>query len=102
MKHFVNLIQLAVVAAIVFPIFYIWDTDKVDAFCEMVKPGMTKTDYIQLANDLGVKMLGPVDDDIVGGKWQASVVARTPFVNHICHIKGVGNKVATAKIAYDK
>lgn len=98
MKHIVNLIQLAVVAAIIFPMFYVWDTDKVDNFCEAIKPGLSKAELLQRVDDANVKILGPEDVDIAGGKWNASIVARTPFIEHSCLIKGVGHTVATAKI----
>jgi hypothetical protein len=101
MKMIVNLIQLAVVAAIIYPIFYIWDTDKIEQFCKVVEPGMTKQDLIQLTDESSVKMLGPTDGDVAGGKWQAIIVARSPYTKYSCVVKGIANSVATATIVDD-
>lgn len=98
MKMIVNLIQLAVIAAIIYPIFYLWDTDKIEQFCKVVEPGMTKQEFIQLADDSSVKMLGPTDGAVAGGKWQATIVAYSPYTIYSCKVKGVGNSVAVATI----
>ncbi|RKZ79258.1 MAG: hypothetical protein DRQ35_04555 [Gammaproteobacteria bacterium] len=101
MKMFVNLIQLAVVAAIIYPIFYLWNTDKIEQFCKVIEPGMTKQAFIQLADDSSIKMLGPTDDDVAGGKWQATIVAYSPYTKYSCKVKGTGNSVAVATIIDD-
>lgn len=98
MKHFVNLIQLAIIAAIVFPMYYVWDTGKVDNLCEGIEPGLAKHVLLEMVEERGVKIDGPHDEDIAGGKWRATLMAKTPFVEHHCTIKGVGNTVATAKL----
>lgn len=101
MKLIVNLIQLAVVAAIIYPIFYIWDTDKIEQFCKNIEPGMSKQEFIQLAEDSSVKILGPTDGDVAGGKWQATIVAYSPYTKYSCKVKGTGNSVAVATIIDD-
>ena len=98
MKYLVNLIQLTVVAAIVFPMFYIWDTDKVDNLCKRIEPGMEKVEFLKLADDLGVRLHGPTFEGLEGGKWHAEVVTITPFIDHSCRVKGAGSRVATAKL----
>lgn len=98
MKHIVNLIQLAIIAAIIFPMYYVWDTEKIDTICEAIQPGLTKSTFLQMVDDRGVKIDGPHDEDIAGGKWHALIVARTPFIEHHCLIKGVGRTVASAKL----
>ncbi|MDH5592226.1 MAG: hypothetical protein OEY48_05190 [Gammaproteobacteria bacterium] len=61
---------------------------------------MAKQELIQQAEESGVKLLGPivVDDEVTGGKWQASVVTYWPFTDHMCVIKGIANTVSTARI----
>ena len=100
MKSVVNVVQLIIVVAIIFPIFYIWDTDNVDRICQSIGNGMTKQDFIKLAVDSPIKLLGPiaVDDEVVGGKWQASIVTYWPFTDYMCLVKGIGNTVSTARI----
>jgi hypothetical protein len=99
MKVLVNLIQLIVVVAIVFPVFYIWDTDKVENLCKRLEPGMEKAEFMQLTDDLGVRLEGPTFEGLEGGKWHARVITYTPFIEHSCLIKGAGKKVAVAKLS---
>ena len=100
MKIVVNMFQMMVVMAMLYPAYYIWDRDQVDNFCEELKTGMSKQVLLSLADERNVSMLGPIDEDIEGGKWQASV---SPAVSssHTCVIKGVGSTIATAKIAFN-
>jgi hypothetical protein len=99
MKTLVNLIQLFIVAAIVFPVFYIWDTDKVENLCKRIEPGMEKAEFLKLANELGVRLEGPTYEGIEGGKWHAKVVTYTPFIEHECLIKGAAKTVASGKLS---
>jgi len=99
MKYLVNLIQLTVVAAIIFPMVYIWDTDKVENLCKRIEPGMEKAEFLKLTDDLNARLLGPTYEGLEGGKWHAEVVTITPFIDHSCRIKGAGSRVATAKLS---
>tara|TARA_R110002111_G_scaffold125940_5_gene190421 strand:+ start:949 stop:1263 length:315 start_codon:yes stop_codon:yes gene_type:complete len=97
MKQLVLVIQLAIVVAIIFPIIALWDIDKVDKFCQKVKPGITKQRYLALVEQEQVKLLPLVGDEVMGGKWQAIVITRLPFNDYACVTKGVSNIVATTK-----
>lgn len=98
MKHFVNVFQLAAIVIILYPIFYVWDTDKVDNFCEALTVGMQKAAFLQLTEEHSVKLLGPFDEGMKGGKWHATVVARIPYIDYRCQIKGLGPTVTAFKI----
>ena len=100
MKVLVNLFQMMAVVGMLYPAYYIWDRDQVDNFCEELKVGMSKQGLLTLADNRSVTMLGPVNENIEGGKWQASV---SPAVSssHTCVIKGIGSTVATVNIAYN-
>lgn len=98
MKFFVNLIQAAIVVAIIFPIFHIWDTDKVKQLCRNTKAGMGKMTFIELAHNSGAKITGPTDDSIEGGKWTAKASSHSPFAKEFCEIKGTSKTVAIAKM----
>jgi len=100
MKHAVNLIQILVVIAIIFPVFHIWEGDKVDQFCKVVEPRMGKVAFINLADERNVKLIGPTDYSVAGGKWQATAVSRSPFSKDSCLIKGVGTKVGIIQMHY--
>ncbi|MCX4188241.1 hypothetical protein [Methylophaga sp. OBS4] len=98
MKRLVNLIQLAIVVAILYPLFYVWDTDRVDNFCKLVKPGMSQDELVALADDNGMNLIGPNPINLSGGRWIASVPSRASFAGYACVIKGAADTVATAKI----
>jgi len=39
-KFLTDIIQFIVVVAIFYPVYYYWDTSKVDKFCTKLEPGM--------------------------------------------------------------
>lgn len=98
MKLLANCVQYLVIAIIIYPVYYIWETDKVTNFCEQVENGMSKEQFVHLSERANVNMRGPEDEAYVGGKWQASVVPGMFITAEKCVIKGSGNKVATAKL----
>ncbi len=97
MKLLVNIIQLAIIMAIVLPILNIWDIDKVDKFCQQIKPGMSKQHYLAQVEQAQVKLATFIDGAVVDGKWQAVVTTRLPFNDQACVTNGVSNIVATTK-----
>lgn len=98
MKFLVNVIQLMIIVAIIFPIFHIWDTDKVAQLCKNTHAGMSKSAFIELAHNSGAKITGPIDDELAGGKWTAIASSHSPFAKEFCEIKGTSKTVATAKM----
>ncbi|MBE0439207.1 MAG: hypothetical protein IBX57_05435 [Gammaproteobacteria bacterium] len=98
MKCLVNLIQVAIVVAIIFPIFHIWDTDKVEQLYRNTRAAMAKSEFIELAHNSGAKITGPNDDDLAGGKWTAIASSHSPFAQEFCEIKGTSKTVAAAKM----
>lgn len=97
MKQLVFVIQWAIIAAIILPILTIWDIDKVDKFCQQIKPGMTIQRYLALVEQEQVKLMPLIGNDVIGGKWQAVVRTRLPFNDHACVTKGVSKIVVTTK-----
>lgn len=97
MKLLVDAVQVLVVAAIIYPMFYVWDTTKVDQFCDVVEAGMSKHEFVQLADSNLVKITSP-EDDALSGKWRSSVVTYSPFSSYSCEVVGLGNKVSSAWI----
>ena len=98
MKFIVNLIQVAIVVAMIYPIFHFWDTDKVTQLCRNTHAGMTKTQFIELAHNSGAKISGPSDDELSGGKWTATANSHSLLAKEYCEIRGSGNTVALAEI----
>ena len=98
MKTIVNIIQILVAVAIVFPVFHVWDTNNVAQLCRVVEPTMSKAKLLQLVDEHNVKIIGPRDVSTVGGKWQASIVSRSPFASKSCLVKGTGKLTAAARM----
>lgn len=98
MKLLVDAVQMLVVGAIIFPMFYVWDTTKVDQFCDVVEAGMSKQSMIDLADDRLVKINVIEKESGNSVKWHSSVATLSPFSNHSCEIIGLGNKVSSAWI----
>jgi hypothetical protein len=98
MKILVNLIQLAIITAIILPVLYIWETDKVDKFCKKIEPGITQEKYLDLVEQHNVKLTEVVGDGILGGHWHATVKTHLPLLQYHCQTKGVSKLVVTADI----
>ncbi len=98
MKRLVNLFQFAIVIAILYPVYYVWDTGRVDNFCELVKPGMSLSELQQLADDNNIKLNAPQDTTKAGGQWMTSVESRAALDRYACVIMGAVERVATAHI----
>jgi len=97
MKLLVDAIQMFVIAALVYPMFYLWDINKVDRFCNQIEKGTTKQEFLQHAALQSVKIIEPTDDGILG-KWNSSAVTWSPFTNHSCEVRGFGSAVFDAWI----
>lgn len=98
MKRLVNSIQYLVILVIIYPIYYVWQTDKVTDFCELIDGGMTKQRMVDLGQQSNVNMIGPKDISLEGGKWQAMIQPGKFISADVCIVKGTGNKVATARL----
>ena len=94
MKSLVEGIQILLIAAIIYPIFTLWDSGNVKQLCMDVNAGMNKQIFIKMAADASVKFIPPMIDN--SGKWHSSIVTRSPFSNTSCEIKGKGSRVSGA------
>jgi len=97
MKLLVDAVQMLVIAALVYPMFYLWDINKVDQFCNQIEIGTTKQEFLQYAELQSVKLVEPVEDEKLG-KWNSSAVTWSPFTNHSCEVRGFGSAVYDAWI----
>jgi hypothetical protein len=98
MKQLVNGLQYLIVLIIIYPIYYVWQVEKVVDFCEQIDSGMSKQQLVALAEQENVYLDGPNDMSMVGGKWIA-VVKPGKFVSaDECVIKGAGKTIATARL----
>jgi hypothetical protein len=97
MKLLVNIIQVLIIAAIVYPLFLLWDKNNVEHFCHEVKAGITKQALIYKTDHAPIKFTKPTDKDDKG-YWSAKVVTYSPFSDYHCKIRGLGDTVASAWI----
>ena len=65
MKLLVWAIQLLVIAAIIYPIFYLWDINNVGQFCRKVEKGTLKSELIALADKNMIKITAPMDEGVL-------------------------------------
>lgn len=100
MKYVVKLFQLAIVIAILYPVYYVWDTDRVDNFCDLVETGMTVAELQTLAKNKKVALNTTHDlhPDRGSGQWMTSVDADASFDGYTCVIIGAADSVAKAQI----
>tara|TARA_R110001583_G_scaffold60577_3_gene179830 strand:- start:4406 stop:4702 length:297 start_codon:yes stop_codon:yes gene_type:complete len=96
MKTFVNLIQIMLVAGMVYPVYAMWNNDQLNNFCDELKPNMTKQTLLDLAGQKNIRLKLDNVDDIT---WQATANTPASFSNYSCLIKGMGNRVASVKMA---
>lgn len=93
-KFVIELLQFVVILAIFYPVYYFWDTGKVDKFCTTLEPGMTRQQLIDLAEEKSVKLIGPVDA-FRGAVWHARIATFSGFSDYYCEIKGVANVIVS-------
>ncbi|EEF78624.1 hypothetical protein LP43_2062 [Methylophaga thiooxydans] len=98
MKYLVKLVQLGIVLVILYPIYYVWDTDRIDNFCEGIKPAMSVEALNALAERHGLTLNAPEDLTSAGGLWITSVESHASFSGYACVIKGAANRVAVAQV----
>jgi len=97
MKILVDTVQMLVIAAMIYPVFYLWDINKVDEFCSEVEAGTTKQVFLQIADEPLIKLIEPKDDERPG-RWTSSVVTWSPFSSYSCEVRGYGSVVSSAWI----
>lgn len=96
MKILVNLIQLGVVLAILYPVYYVWDTGRVEDFCESIEPGISVSELLQLAEEQGITLNMPADNET--GQWRTSVESSASIDRYACVIIGAVDRVASARL----
>ncbi|MFT7414204.1 MAG: hypothetical protein ACI9FO_000863 [Methylophagaceae bacterium] len=97
MKMFVNLVQIMLIAGMVYPVYAVWNNDQLSNFCVELKSNMTKKNLLNLAEQKNIKLNLDLDN-IDELRWQAWASVPVSFSNYACQINGLGNRVASAKM----
>lgn len=98
MKPLVTLVQLALVAAILYPVYYVWDTGRIENFCHDVKPGMTLEQLNALAENNHIHLNAPKNRGESSAQWMTSVDSRAAVGRYACVIIGAVDRVASAHL----
>lgn len=96
MKIFVNLMQLLIIAALIYPFFYLWETDKIETLCEALEIGMPAEEIIDKADQYFLKWHQKPQQD--ADKWHLQIISRASFAGFVCDIKGKGQKMSSARL----
>jgi hypothetical protein len=97
MKRLVNLVQVAIVLAILYPVYYVWDTSRIDKFCGLIEAGMSVARLQQIADDHNITLNTPAGRGETG-QWMTSVDSRAAIDRYACVIIGAVDTVASARI----
>lgn len=98
----VKLLQFLVVLVMIYPLYYVWETDKIKSACQQIKPGMT---YNNVVIDLQGKGLGfsrMKGAQAPGEKWLGLVESHASFSGYACEIRGFGNQIAGVRTVKGK
>ena len=96
MKFFVNIMQLLIIAALIYPFFYLWETDKIETLCDELEIGMPAEEIITKADESFLKWQQNQQSE--ADKWQLQIISRASFAGFICDIKGKGKKMSSDRI----
>ncbi|MEX1199512.1 MAG: hypothetical protein WEB02_01865 [Methylophaga sp.] len=96
MKLIVNLMQLLIIAVLIYPFFYLWETDKIEKLCDGFAIGMPAEDIIADADRYFLKWHKKPSAD--ADQWHLQIISRASFAGFSCDIKGLGKKMSSARI----
>lgn len=96
MKLIVNLMQLLIIAVLIYPFFYMWETDKIEKMCDGFAIGMPAEDIIAQADQYFLKWREKPSADT--DHWHLQIISRASFAGLTCDIKGLGKKMSSARM----
>lgn len=96
MKRLVNLVQILIIFALLYPVYYIWDTSRIEDFCNLIKPGISVAELQRLAETKRVLINLPSDKG--DGQWMTSVESSASFDRFACVVIGAVDRVASARL----
>lgn len=102
MKILVKLLQLTMVLLMLYPLYYVWETDKINSACQQMQPGMSYNDIVIKLDRFGLGFSRINGDYAQGEKWLGLVESKVSFYGYVCEIRGIGNQVAGARILKGK
>ncbi|WP_292353424.1 MULTISPECIES: hypothetical protein [unclassified Methylophaga] len=98
----VKLIQFSIVLLMLYPLYYVWETDKIKSACEQINPGMSYSNTLVLLKSFGLDFSQMNGDYAQGEKWQGLVESHASFAGYACEIRGFGDQIAKVRIVKGK
>ena len=96
MKFIVNLMQLLIIAVLIYPFFYLWETDKIEKLCDGLAVGMPAEEIIRKADQSFLKWREKSVENTES--WHLQIISRASFAGLTCDIKGLGKKMSSARM----
>ena len=98
----VKLLQFLIVLVMIYPLYYVWETDKIKSACEQINPGMSYSNTLVLLKSFGLDFSQMNGDYAQGEKWQGLVESHASFAGYACEIRGFGDQIAKVRIVKGK
>lgn len=94
----VKLLQISIVVVMLYPLYYVWETDRIKSACQQIKPGMSYNDIVSNLKEAGLSFSRMSGDYIQGDKWLGLVESQASFAGYACEVRGFGQQVAGVRI----
>lgn len=98
----VKLLQLLIVLVMIYPVYYVWETDKIKSACQQIKPGMSYDDVVKNLQSNGIELSRVIGDYAQGERWRGLVESQASFAGYACEIRGFGSQIAGVRIVKGK
>jgi hypothetical protein len=98
----VKLLQFSIVLVMLYPLYYVWETEKIKTACQQIKPGMTYNDIVIELQSRGLTFSRMSGAQAPGEKWLGLVESQASFSGYGCEIRGFGNQIAGVRIVKGK
>lgn len=98
----VKLLQFLIVLVMIYPLYYVWETDKINSACQHIKPGMSYSNTLVLLKRFGLDFSRMNGDYAQGEKWQGLVESHASFAGYACEIRGSGDQIAKVRMVKGK
>ena len=98
----VKLLQFLIVLVMIYPLYYVWETDKIKSACLQIKPGMSYNNTLVMLNSFGLGFSRVNGDHAQGEKWWGLVESKASFKGYACEIRGFGSQIAGVKMLKGK
>lgn len=94
----VRLLQYSIIVMMIYPLYYIWETDNIKSACQQIKPGMSYNNTMLILDSYGLSFSRVNGDYAQGEKWKGLIESKASFNGYACEIRGFGNQIAGVRM----